>query len=462
MTPAMQCFRNARVPGEGGNDTRLVDLHVAAGHIVALGPDLPPCAGAAVDLGGRLVLPGAIDAHVHFDEPGYDFREDFAHGSAGAAAGGVTTVVDMPCTSVPEITDVAALAFKRERVTPKAHVDFACWGGVSANTLAEPGWADDMAALAAAGVVGFKVYTLSGMDSYRHLDPAALRQVFAVAAGLRRVVCVHAEEPTIVLALQRAAEAAGRVLPRDYARSRPAVAEAIAIATVGELALETGAAVHIAHVSSARGVALVRAYRAAGADLTAETCPHLVGFHEDDFERLGGLLKTAPPVRTAADNAALWQALADGGLTYIASDHAPCRYPQDKTTGSIWRDYGGVPGVELLLPFAAHYGWRAGRFDLARLVELVAAGPARRLGLWPQKGQLTVGADADFVCLDLDQPWPVCGARLQSKGKYTPLDGAVLDVRVAATYVRGRLAYEAATGVADAARGAGRFVPRMA
>jgi allantoinase len=387
------------------------------------------------------VLPGVIDGHVHFDDPGFTHREDFETGTRAASAGGVTCVVDMPCTSLPPVTSAANLQTKLAVIEAKAHVDFMLWGGVSANAMAEPEWREDLAEIVEAGVASIKVYMLSGMDTFRDLSQSQLTEALAEIARQGVPVGVHAEDREMVHELTSRIQAEGRNGPLDYAASRPRAAEISAVAAMSELCRETGARVHIVHLTTGAALDIVTAARDEGLPMSAETCPHFLEFTEDDLRRQGALLKTAPVVKGEADRARLWEGLASGELDYVATDHAAGQWPAEKHTGSIWTDYGGVPGVELSLPYLYSEGVHRGRITLERLTELTASAPATFFGVERRKGRLEPGFDADFVALADQETWTVRGENLHNLNRYTPLEGYDLTGRVRAAFVRGQPAY---------------------
>lgn len=429
-------LENVRVVREG-NETRLARVAVADGRVVAW-DDACPDEWPRRDGHGLLLLPGVIDPHTHFDDPGYTWREDFAHGTRAAVAGGVTTIFDMPDTSVPPVTTRAALEAKITAVAPRAWCDFCCWGGVSANALEDPAWPQHMQDLWEAGVIGFKTYALSGMPTFVHLSYAQFPAVLARAADMGAVVGLHAEDAGIVA--EETARLAGRSDLAAYAASRPVRAEVEAIRQVGTMACTAGARLHIVHLSSASGAEEVARLKAAGTNISAETCPQYLTFTVDDFARLGSLVKCAPPIRSLTERDGLWRHVGNTVIMF-ATDHAPCPL-EEKHTGNAFSDYSGMPGVELLLSWTLTYGWRAGRLTLAQVIELTSQAAARRFGIWPRKASLAPGADADFVLVDLHQTFVVRGAELHSKAHFTPFEGERFYGRVHATYVRGEAVYE--------------------
>jgi allantoinase len=437
-------FFNLRIPTDG-SDTEAVELVVSDGRFEEILP-----AGSATaageeqwtDLEGALVLPGVIDGHVHFDDPGFTQREDFASGTSAAAAGGVTCVVDMPCTSLPPIVNTDALENKLKIIGPKAHVDFMLWGGVSGNAITNQQWRRHLADLVDAGVAAIKVYMLSGMDTFRDLTSTEIREVLTQTHKLGIPVGIHAEDRSLVDELTERARGRGDDSPAAYAAARPAAAEASAVMAAVEAVRDTGARAHIVHLASGEALDVVSAARFEDLPISAETCPHYLQFTTEDLVKMGSLLKTAPVVKDEIDRQRLWQGLASGEVSFVATDHAAARWPEEKTTGSIWTDYGGVPGVELLLPYLWSEGVVSGRITLQRLTELLCSEPARFFGVDHRKGWLRPGCDADFVVFDEGVHWKVKADTLHNLNRYTPLEGFELTGRVRATYVRGQCAFE--------------------
>jgi len=428
------------------------DLWIEDGRIAAVG-QVPADDPDILDAGGLLVLPGAVDAHVHFNEPGYTEREDFTHGSRAAVAGGVTTVIDMPCTSVPPVTSRAHLAAKLAVIEERSVCDFALFGGVSAQSFDDV-FPYELAALAPQ-VAGFKVYALSGMATFSRLDAYRLRQLLALSRTLGRPVLLHAEDADFVDAATAACMAAGDS-PRRYYLSRPETAEMLAVGAAVELARETGGDLHIVHIASGDAVD-----RLAGTLVTGETCPHYLAFTTADFEARGAVLKVAPSVKPAGNSNMLWRALADGRLQFVTSDHAPC--PDDgKGTGSIWSDYSGIAGTQTLLPYLFSEGYCRQRISWSRLAEITAAAPACRYGLDHIKGAIVPGRDADLVFIDPRADWCPGPEDMLSKGRNNPFLGQTWQGRIRRTMIRGRTVYTDTEGV-TATPGTGRFLmPRPA
>jgi allantoinase len=408
---------------------RRADVGVAGGAIVAVAPELDGSAREELDASGLHVLPGAVDAHVHFNDPGRTEYEGFESGTRAAAAGGTTTVVDMPLNALPPTIDAAAFDRKRAVVERSALVDVALWGGLV------PGNVDRLEELAARGVVGFKAFmAATGMPEFAMADDLTLYEGMQVAARLGRPVAVHAESEAITSGLAERARREGRTAMRDYLRSRPAIAEVEAIGRALLLAEETGCPLHVVHVSTGRGVALVAEARARGVDATCETCPHYLILDEEDAERIGAAAKCAPPLRPAAERAALWAALDE--IAFVASDHSPSP-PELKRSEDAFANWGGIAGVQALLGALLDAGHHARGIAIERIAELSAAGAARRLRL-PGKGRLEPGADADLALVDLAGTTEVTAESLHHRHTHSAWVGRTFRGRVVRTLVRGR------------------------
>lgn len=418
-----------------GAGVRRADLGVAGGRIVALQEELADDAADTIDAAGLLVLPGVIDAHVHFNEPGRTHWEGLASGSAALAAGGGTLFIDMPLNSSPPVLDRASLLAKRAAAEASSHTDFALWGGLTPANL------DRLPELAEAGVVGFKAFMSdSGLDEFAAVDDLSLLEGMRTAAALGLPVAVHAESESLTRALTRRAREAGRTRPsdyRDYLASRPALAELEAIGRAILFARETGCSLHVVHVSTAAGVALVRDARAAGVRVSCETCPHYLHFSAEDMERLGARLKCAPPLRASAERDALWRALDE--IDLIASDHSPCP-PELKAQGDIFEAWGGIAGVQSTLAVLLSRRDDAAGLTLERIARLVATAPAERFAL-AGKGRLEPGFDADLVLVDARAEWTLGEDDLLDRHRASPYLGTRFRGRVVRTVGRGRTLY---------------------
>lgn len=435
--------RNGEAALPGASAPLRVDIRVREGRVSEIAERLEPEAGEeTVDASGLLVLPGAVDSHVHFDTPGFTERESFLRGSAEALRGGVTTIIDMPCTSLPPVVNAAALRSKLAAVAPEALCDYAFYGGIRGAGPDGPATAErDLEELAAAGVAGFKAYLASGMDTFPAVDHEQLSRMIAKAAELGLPVLVHAEDPAYVLpaaARIKAARGSGAPTWDDYVDSRPEAAELVACAALMALARGREGTLHVVHVGTAAAAELVS--RSGG---TCETCAHYLAFSREDFAAKGASLKTAPPVKSAAERERLWTLLASGAVSFATSDHAPAR-PEEKRGRDAWSAYGGIPGVGTTLPFLLSEGWLKGKLSLPRLLEASGAAQAARFGLSARKGAIALGKDADLVLFDPKGRTTMRAERLYSKGRDTPFDGLGLQGSIRSVYLRGRLAYDAA------------------
>ena len=407
-------------------------IHVEQGIIAAIGST--PAAGDIIDAGNDIIMPGLVDTHVHVNEPGRTEWEGFASATSAAAAGGVTTLFDMPLNSIPATTSITALHAKRDAARDRIHVDVGFIGGVV------PGNAGQLRALFNAGVHLFKCFLVpSGVDEFPCVEEHDLRVALPILAELGATLLVHAELPAHIQAVPVGD-------PRQYATylaSRPTLAETGAVAMVIRLAEEYGARVHIVHVSSHHTLPLIRAARLRGLAITCETCPHYLTFAAEDIGEGRTEFKCAPPIREAATRDALWRAVIDGDIDLIASDHSPCP-PGLKSPelGDFFQAWGGIASLQLGLPAVWHEGRKRG-LHIARLSECMSAAPAHLAGLGHRKGRLAPGFDADIVIWNPDVPVDVDALTLYHRHQLTPYRGRVLTGAVRATYVRGVEVYRA-------------------
>jgi allantoinase len=432
-------------------------VSIAGGRIFEIAPvmlppgDRRPLPDPAIeDLGDRWLLPGCVDTHVHINEPGRAEWEGFATATRAAAAGGITTLVDMPLNSVPATCSVAALQAKRDAAKSACAVDVAFWGGVV------PGNAGELEALAQAGVRGFKCFLApSGVEEFAHVGKGDLRRAMPVIARLGLPLLAHAEWPA---ALDRAAERLPGGDPRAYATwlaLRPVEAECEAIEELIRLCADTGCAVHVVHVAAGPAIPLLRAARADGLPITAETCPHYLVFDADSIPDGATPFKCAPPIRHRSHREALWEGLRDGTLSLVATDHSPCPPVLKRSdTGDFLAAWGGIASLEVAL--AALWTEARGRgFTLAEVSRWTSAAPAKLAGLARHKGAIVPGHDADLIAFDPDAGWVVDAAALHQRHKVTPYAGRPLVGRVVATWVRGVAVYRDG---AFLAAGAGRAI----
>jgi allantoinase len=414
--------------------------------VVAPGAD---DARETIDARGLVVMPGVVDAHVHVNEPGRTEWEGWVAATRGAARGGVTTIADMPLNSIPPTTTESAFDAKADAAEQGAIVDYALWGGlVSADASA-------LRALAACGVVGVKAFLCpSGVPEFAHLREADLVPALRAAKGAGLLVAAHCEDEATL------AEASSRARGQDlraWLASRPIAAEVQAIERFAAAVRGTGARGHVVHVSSAEGLEAIERARSAGADLSAETCPHYLAFGPSDFPQ-GPLLKCAPPIRET--NAALWDRVVAGQVGYIASDHSPCTAElKTRGTDDMFKAWGGISGLQSTLPLMLTEGVHARGMSLELVAQLLATRPAQRLGLWPRKGEIRPGASADFALVDPDKEWTLTKDTLETRSGLSPYVGRRFRGAVVRTIVRGRTVY--LDGKVTGSPGDGWFVQRV-
>lgn len=397
------------------------------GVIVALAADLDGT--SVVDLGDdEVLLPGLVDTHVHVNDPGRSEWEGFATATRAAAAGGVTTIVDMPLNSVPPTVDVAALDVKRATAFGHTHVDVGFWGG------AVPGNLPELRPLHNAGVFGFKCFLLhSGVDEFGHLSTGEVAAAMATLRDLDALLVVHAEDPVLI---EYAPRPHGRAYA-DFLASRPKDAEHRAIATLIDLARRHDARVHVLHLSSADALPMIAAARRDGVEITVETCPHYLTLTAEEIPDGATQFKCCPPIRDAANQDLLWQGLAEGVIDCVVSDHSPCT-PDLKRfdTGDFGEAWGGVAGLQLGLPAM----WTAARqrgVPLTDVVRWMSSAPAALVGL-TEKGAIEVGRDADLCVLAPDEEFTVDAAKLFHRNPVSAYHGRTLTGLVRRTWSRGR------------------------
>jgi allantoinase len=421
-------------------------VHIADERIAAITPyaEIPPDA-QLVDAGDHVLMPGLVDTHVHLNEPGRTEWEGFETGTRAAAAGGVTTLIDMPLNSVPATTTVAALDAKREAAARTCHVDVGFWGGVV------PGNEADLAPLWNDRVCGFKAFLVpSGVSEFDHVGRADLERAMPILARLGAPLLVHAEVPGPIEQALAAAPPAGAAEWRAYATylaSRPPAAEDAAIAMLLELSRAHGTHVHIVHLSSVTSLEMLRAARRDGVAVSVETCPHYLVFAAEEIPDGATAFKCAPPIRSQPNREQLWDALAAGTIDLVATDHSPAP-PSTKCpeSGDFLRAWGGIASLQLGLAAV----WTAARehgrgvTDIARWM---CQAPARLAGLAGRKGTLAPGCDADLVIWDPDAAWEVDATALYHRHPLTPYAGRRLYGMVLETWLRGRRVFGRDEGI---------------
>jgi len=412
---------------------------VEDGTIVAVGrSDRLPDADRVVDADGNVLVPGIIDGHIHNREPGLEYKEDWESATRAAAAGGVTTVVGMPNTD-PVIDRPDHLELKFERGEASAHVDFQSYAVVTSENI------DQIPAIDEAGALGFKIFLGSTVGDVPPPNDGEILEAMERIGETGKRLGFHEENGEIIDHYTEQFQAEGRTKPIDHSHSRPVIAEQEAVERMLTFAEETGAKIHMFHVSSGSAAEAVARGKARGVDVTAETCPHYLWFTEEVMREKGNVARVQPPIRDADEQARLWNALEEGSIDTIATDHAP-HTPDEKKVddpfGNTWDAISGFVGLETEVPAMLSFV-DEGRFTLEEWVRRHSTRPAQVWGMYPQKGSLQVGTDADFTIVDPDAEWTLTDRdTLHSKNCVTPFEGESFTGKAVTTVVRGEVVYE--------------------
>lgn len=406
-----------------------------------------------LDLDGKLLVPGCIDAHVHFNDPGFTHHETFETGSRAAITGGITTVVDMPCTSLPAVTSTENLYKKLEVIAPKALVDYAFWGGIPGNDF--PLNPEKALELWKEGVVGFKMYTISGMDSYRAVSYPDIAEAFEKLPEV--LFAFHAEDAEVIEKALKKYSLEEQTKPENYVHTRPVEAEDVAVSNI--LAQNHNNHIHFVHISSKAAAEKILTLWEDGADVSFETCPQYLQFTSKDFPTLLGRLKTAPPVKFEEDREFLREAVKTGTVDFITTDHAGSDWETEKDLQDFSKVYNGIPGTQLMVPYLFSEFYQKEKVELGTIIKLVSENPAKRYGLYPTKGSLNIGTDADFTIIDLAKSMIVDEQKLESIGKYSPFNGMTFGCSVVKTIIRGEEVFDSKKGIL-AEPGFGKWIKR--
>ncbi|HEY3913776.1 MAG TPA: allantoinase AllB [Verrucomicrobiae bacterium] len=421
-------IRGGQVVTSGG--ILRVDVAIAGEKIAAVAPEITSAAASTIDATGLHIFPGVIDAHVHFNEPCRAEWEGIETGSKSVAAGGGTLFFDMPLNAHPPTLDTESFHLKRRAAEALSYVDFALWGGLTPSNL------DRLEELANCGVIGFKAFMCnSGIDDFSSIDEHSLREGMKRAASLNLPVAVHAESESMTRQLRREAAEKNLTTARAYLDSRPIAAELEAIGRAIELAGETGCRLHVMHVSCAAGVRLISEARQSGLNVTCETCPHYLTLSEDDLERLGGVAKCAPPLRSVGERELLWDELLAGKIQTVGSDHSPSP-PEMKQSPDFFKIWGGISGAQHLLPLMLSRG----NFPL--ISQLLASNVSQIFRLPASKGRIAVEFDADLALVKLGEDFEIKREDLFYRHRQSPYIGRRVSARVEQTILRGQTIFK--------------------
>lgn len=428
-------------------------IAVEGGKIISIAKDANlPQADEEVDARGNIVIPGAVDAHVHVHIPSALHREDFANASKAAAVGGTTTFIDFAYPGEEKL-EKTFLEMKSdgERLST---IDFSLHACICYEKHLE-----EISPVSRMGVVSFKHF-MANADGVPYLNSGIMLESFKILKQAGCIATIHAENEDIRAYLLDKLKKLGRADTQAHAESRPKIAEAEAISRAIMLARETGVRLHVFHVTSGYGVDLIRKARDGGQPVTGETCPHYLVFSDEDFKKFGPYLQVNPPIRSKADSMELWKALRDGALDFVVTDHyAPLKREKDKGWTNIWEVEGGIPGVETRVMLLTSEGYHKGFLSLERVVDLLSTNPAKLYGLYPQKGAIQVGSDADIAIIDLNKELEIKAVELHHRADWTPFEGMRVKGVPILSMVRGNIV--AKDGEPLGKEGYGKFYPKI-
>lgn len=416
------------------------DIGIRDGKVVELCGSLPvgTVAKKEIDAAGMHVMPGVIDTHVHADDPGRTEWETFGHVTKSLAAGGATTFFDMPLNSIPYTNDAAAFDVKKKVADENCLIDFSLLGGATPDNIG------NMAELKEKGVLAFKGFLcFSGIAEYAYLEDDALMAAMEKMVELDSILMLHAENAAITTRLGKKAQAEGRVTPRDFVDSRPVACEITSAQKALSMAEATGGKVHVVHASCADVVEVVTRAKERGTDATVETCPQYLALTVNDFDRIGMLGKCCPPIREPHHVEALWEAVRDGQVDTIGSDHSPSP-PEAKLLvdgKTIFTIFGGMSMAQSTLNVMLEEGYFRRGIPLETIVRVTAKNPAKRFGLHPRKGDIDIGFDADIIIVDLNDSFTLKKSDLYYKHPQSPFEGKHFRGKVKRTLVRGGEVY---------------------
>ncbi|WP_127529708.1 allantoinase AllB [Paenibacillus kobensis] len=429
-----------------------VEIGIKDGIIAVIANRIEEASMETIDGSGLTVLPGAVDVHVHLNEPGLGHWEGFDTGTAALAAGGCTTCFDMPLNGRPPTVTEHALRMKLAAAS-SSRIDYGLWGGLM------PGHMDSIGPLAEAGVIGFKAFMCfpgsTEEGDFREVDDVSLLRGMERITPTGRLLALHAETEPIVAALADEMKRAGKTDARSYARSRPIWAERDAVRRALLAAELTGCPVHFVHISSSDAVLDIAEARRAGIDASIETCAHYLTLTEDDLAEIGAAAKCSPPLRDTANLERLWELVADGTIEIVSSDHSPCP-PEMKDSSDFFAIWGGISGAQSTMELMLDEGHLKRGLPLTRIARAVAGAPAERFGIADRKGAIEVGRDADLAFVDLNGTYRLEREMLFDRHRQSPYVGRQIGCRVVRTMVRGRTVY--AEGALTGGAGGGILV----
>ncbi|MEY8411430.1 allantoinase AllB [Lachnospiraceae bacterium 62-26] len=403
-----------------------------------------------LDVEGKFIFPGFIDPHVHCWDPGRGIRDDWYYASRAAVAGGVTTIIEHPL-SIPPVRDAETFEMKRKTASKKSCVDFALWGALIPDNL------EKLQEMYDKGAVAFKGFISYCNEDYPHIPDSTLYEALKLSEEKGFLLAVHAENAEMADTGEKRMRALGRRDPLAHLESRDEIVEMEAVNRVIFFTEQTGGHMHIVHMTIAKGAELIRMARHRGVDISAETCPHYITADCLLLKERAGFAKCTPPLRSAENTRAMWEYVKDGTISMIASDHTDYLYEEKLAAKhDIWACENGMPGVATLAPLTIDACMNAHGFSAEKTAELLAANAAKKFGIYPRKGSIRIGADADFAIVDPGKEWTINGEELYYKQKWSPYDGWKVRGAVETTIIRGRVVYDNKVVLAEG--GYGQFI----
>lgn len=396
-----------------------------------------------IDACGCIVVPGFIDAHVHFNDPGRTDWEGIETGSRAAAIGGTTTIFDMPLNCSPSVINMKNLYNKREYLTSKSYIDYALWGGMTGDNIQN----NEELAQMSEGIISWKVFMSdSGIDDFPFVAPEQLKQAMKIAAEQKKILALHAEWPEEINSLTAFYKKQNGMNERNaFLASRPISAEEQAVNFALESAAKYGTAIHFVHISSARVIEQIQQAKKSGINVTVETCPHYLIFDEEDFLKTGAILKCAPPLRPREEVEGLWECISNGWIDTIGSDHSPCLFSM-KNTPTIWDAWGGIQGVQFTWLALLDEALKR-KIPFKKMLPLGTANVADRFGISENKGRIKPGLDADLVLVSLDETTIADQQSIAFRNPYSPYENKTFLLKVKKTILRGKVIYDDQIGV---------------
>lgn len=408
------------------------DILISNGKIKMIGKSLPyNDKEEVIDASGKIVLPGVVDEHVHMREPGLEYKDDFEHGTMGAAVGGVTTVIEMPNT-VPPVDSGEMVKIKKELLKKKAYVDFALYGVLTDSSV------NRIVEMLKEGVVGFKAFMGPTTGNIPPPTNATIYKALELSKSLGFTIVFHAEDDSLVNMFIDRIKSTGRKDPIAHMLSRPPITEEIAVSKVYLMSKETGGRAHIAHISAKETINYLKRAKEEGVNLTGETCPHYLYFDSSHYATYGNSIKVNPPIREEEHRRALLKSISDGTMYVIGSDHAPHSPEEKSTEKDVWSVAAGFVGVQTILLSILNLAL-SGVIDLRDVPRLLARNPAKLFGLWPKKGELMPGSDGDIVIIDPNKETRITNDWLITKSPITPFIGMKMKGKVETTILRGEV-----------------------